>query len=383
MRSGYDPERMSAITDIAGLDVGAFYYYDSYSDSAKAPTPGPFYSSEYAFHWSGQTIGNDFHHSVKGAPVFNSEHHIIPGRFNTTVPVPPQHTRGVLWHGALHHMGACAIWVWHEPSPRHTTLRGSIYIRPANIYAASRTMFDLNRLAEQVSTVSGQEPRIALLYSYASVYWDKEFVNDLMDTYAALTFMGEPVGFVTERQLAAGTFKDYEWIVVPNVPVARQSTVAGLREYGKRGVKVILYGNRCLKKDEYWRIRPHREAALDEAVSVAPQESTRLLTAQLDRVFADGGLSRVALIDAGTGELAWGVDYRVVPRAGSPTTLVSALNVLNKPVEVALDTPGQALDLVTGARKNLKSIRLDPMGFVLLEVTDKKGGLDRPTPPGQ
>ena len=369
-REGYDPERMSAITDIAGLDLAAYYY-----GSEQAPATGRFYSSEDAFGWSGQTMGNDFHHSIKGAPVFNSEHHIIPD--NTTSPVPPQHTRAVLWQGALHHMGACTIWVWHEPV--HGPLKGSIFIRPANIYAASRTMFDLNRLAEQVSAVSGQEPRVALLYSYASVHWDEEFIKDFMDTYVALTFMGEPVGFITERQLAAGKFRDYEWIIVPNASSVRQSTVAGLREYIDRGTEVILYGKRCLKKDEYWRGRPRRAAALDEAINVPHQESKRLLATQLDEVFASGGLSRVALIDADTGAPAWGVDYRVVPGIGSPT-LVSALNVSNKPVEVALDIPGQAVDLVTGARKNLKRIRLDPMEFVLLEVTKKRGGFAPPAP---
>ena len=194
--------------------------------------------------------------------------------------------------------------------------------------------------------------------------------NDLMDTYAALTFMGEPVGFVTERQLAAETFRDYQWIVVPNVPAVRPATVAGLREYMRRGANVILYGNRCFKKDEYWRSQPQRGAALDRAVNVPAQESRRLLAAQLSGVFARGGLSRVAMVDAGTGGPAWGVDYRVVPRPDAPT-LVSALNVLNKPVEVALDMPGHALDLVTGARKDLKSLKLDPMEFVLLEVTDE------------
>jgi len=360
---GYDPERMSGITDIAGLDPAAYYY-----GGEQAPTTGRFYSSEDAFGWSVQTMGNDFHHSIKGAPVFNSEHHIIPSRITRAFPVPPQHTRAALWQGALHHMGACTIWVWHEAPPTHIGLQGSIYFRPGNIYAASRTMFDLNRLAEQVSAVSSRKPRVALLYSLASVHWDEGFLTDFMDTYVALTFMGEPVGFVTERQLAAGTFKDYDWIIVPNVPAVRESTVSGLREYMKRGAKVILYGDKCLTKDEYWRSLP-AGPALDKAVSVAHQESARLLMAQLDEVFAGGGLSRrAAMIDARTGEPAWGVDYRVVSRDGLPT-LVSALNVLNKPVELALDIPGQAIDLITGAPRELKNFKLDPMEFVLLEVT--------------
>ena len=363
-REGYDPGRMSSITDLAGLDLAAYYYYDN--DPAAAAQR--FYSSEDAFGWSGQTMGNDFHHSIKGAPVFNSEHHIIHARSHTNDPVPPQHTRAVLWHGALHHMGACTIWVWHEPVPGHDALQGSIYIRPANVYAASRTMFDLNRLARQVSTVSGQPPRVALLYSYTSAYWDDQYPTDMMDAYVALTFLGEPVGFVTRRQLAAGTFRDYDFIVVPGVSAVRQSTVAGLEAYMKRGTKVILYGDKCLAKDRYWRNHPN-SAVVEGADRIARQKNRRRLAAELNGVLTRGGLSRIALTDARTGAPAWGVDYRVVPRHGSPT-LVSALNVLKEPVQVALDLPGRAVDLVTGAQVDLKRIQLDPMEFVLLEIQE-------------
>ncbi len=64
---------------------------------------------------------------------------------------------------------------------------------------------------------------------------------------------------------------------------------------------------------------------------------------------------------------AWRIDYRIVPWAGSPT-LVSAMNVLNEPVEVPLDMLGQPVDLVTGETYGLANIQFDLMEFVLLEV---------------
>ncbi len=161
---------------------------------------------------------------------------------------------------------------------------------------------------------------------------------------------------------------DYDFIVVPGVSAVRQSTVAGLEAYMKRGTKVILYGDKCLAKDRYWRNHPN-SAVVEGADRIARQKNRRRLAAELNGVLTRGGLSRIALTDARTGAPAWGVDYRVVPRHDAPT-LVSALNVLKEPVQVALDLPGRAVDLVTGAQVDLKRIQLDPMEFVLLEIQE-------------
>ena len=352
MWHGYDPERMCRITDIAGNDE-VLYYGDGRHWEL----------GEYAFDWMPQAMGYDFQYAVKGQPTFNSENHIIPD--NTTDPVPPQHTRIGLWHGALHHMGATAIWVYVE-SGGANFLKGSIYYRPANIYAAGRTMFDLNRLAKEVSMVSAQRPRVAILHSLPSLYWDENFVRARRDVYAALTFLGEPVGFLTERQLADGDLRDYDWIIVPGATAVRRGAVDGLAACRDGGAKIVFYGDGNLARDEYLRERELGDA-FRGAIRIPRQESAPALQARLRTIFSRNGLSRPQLANVATGRPAWGVDYRVVPH-GKAATLVSMVNLLSDPVTVSLALPGEATDLITGDPKDLKSVSLAPMDFVLMEV---------------
>lgn len=351
---GYDPERMCAITDIAGNDETLYY----------GTTGNRSHSDEYAFDWLYQAMGDDFQHSVKGQPTFNTENHIIPD--NTTDPVPPQHTQVGLWHGALHHQGATVIWVWEEPGPpgKSQGLKGSIYLRPANIYSAGLAMFDLNRLAGEVSTISSQKARVAILHPIPSLYWQEDFPKAREHVYTSLTFLGESVEFVTERQLAREEYRDYEWIIVPHAVAVRETTVKGLAAYRKRGVKIVFYGDDCLTRDEYWRPRDPG-AAFARTLKIPLQGNGRGLQARLRQVFAHAGLSRTELLDRATGEHAWGVDYRVVPYGDA--TLVSMVNLLNASVTVSLERSGKAKDLVTGEEMDLENVTLEPMGFVLLQ----------------
>ena len=351
---GYDPERMCAITDIAGNDETLYY----------GTTGNRSHSDDYAFDWLYQAMGNDFQHSVKGQPTFNTENHIIPD--NTTDPVPPQHTQVGLWHGALHHQGATVIWVWEEPgSPgKSQGLKGSIYLRPANIYSAGLAMFDLNRLAPEVSTISAQKARVAILHPIPSLYWQDEFPKYREHVYTSLTFLGEPVEFVTERQLAREEYRDYEWIIVPHAAAVRETTVEGLAAYQERGANIVFYGDDCLTRDEYWRPRDPDDA-FAAAIRIPLQESAPEFQTRLRKIFAQKGLSRVELTDPATGKHAWGVDYRVVQYGD--TKLVSMVNLLNAPVTVSLGLSGRAKDLVTGEEMDLDDVTLEPMAFVLLQ----------------
>ena len=352
---GYDPERMCRITDIAGNDEVLFY------GTARHGELG-----DYAFDWIPQAMGHDFQYSVRGQPVFDSEHHIIAD--NSTDAVPAQHTRIGLWQGALHHLGASTIWVWNEPGTpgKQWGLKGSIYLRPANQYAAARTMFDLNRLATEVSTVAAAKPRVALLHTIPALYWQDDFSAARRDAYAALTCLGEPVAFVTERQLAAGDLRDYAWIIVPHAMAVRQSTVEGLQRYADSGARLMFYGDSNLTRDEYWRPR-EVPAAFADAIRIPVQDSAQLLSSRLLETFAANGLSRIDLRTATTGEPAWGVEYRVVPY-GESAALVSLVNVLNHAVSVELDLAGKAIDLISGDRRELGRIALSPMECLLLEV---------------
>ena len=360
-----DVERPTLLTDIAGNDSGS-----AYGDTAGFP-------AGYAFQWMQQGMLYDSQWSITGKPVYNSENHLL--EVNTMTPVPLEDTRATLWHEALHHQGATVIWVWQEPLAPGVglALKGSIYVRPANMYGAALAFFDLNRLMDKVAVVANARPRVAILQSSVPLFWeqDRSYGKTTIDAYIALTFTGEPVGFITPRMLAAGGHRDYEIIIVPNATAVRDATVTGLVECMKRGTNVIAIGDGCLTRDEYRRERELPAGLADIAV-LDRQEHARMLAPKLRMELTKAGLKLTQPADARTGKPAWGVECRVVPTAPSDTRqptpdtfLLSTINLMPDPQTVSLDLLGDATDLVTGDKKNLKRLPLAPMQYVLLEVS--------------
>ncbi len=112
-----------------------------------------------------------------GRRVFNSENHLIPDG-SDPAHIPMNHTRSVLWQDGLHHQGSTTIWVWEMGADQG--LGGSIYFRPANIFGAGRAMLDLNRLAPEVTAINHARPRVALLYSPPSIFWQEKYKGTLL-----------------------------------------------------------------------------------------------------------------------------------------------------------------------------------------------------------
>ena len=351
-----DFERATAMTDIAGNDCGSVYSANELG-----------FPAGYAFQWIQQGMLYDFQWSIFGKAVYNSENHILP--VNTTDPIPLEDTRATLWHQALHHLAATVIWVWNEPGAPGggLALKGSIYVRPANMYGAAVAFFDLNRLMDKVAVVANATPRVAILHSSVPLFWetDRSYDKTVIDVYIALTLSGEPVGFITPRMLAAGDYRDYDVIVIPNAVAVRQATVDGLATCAGRGVKIVAVGEGCLTRDEYWRKR-ELPAGLADITVLDRLEDARLLAPGLRRELGEAGLTLTQLTDAQTGRPAWGVEYRVVPDGDG--RLVSMINLTPDPVTVSLEVAGGAMDLVTGDAKDLASLSLAPMEYVLLDV---------------
>ena len=351
-----DFERPTVATDIAGNDSGSVY-----GDNHLGLPTG------YAFQWMQQGMLYDFQWSITGKPVFNSENHLLP--VNTMDPIPLEDTRATLWHEALHHQGATTIWVWNEPLAPGSglALKGSIYVRPANMYGAALAFFDLNRLMDKIAVVANAKPRVAILRSSVPLFWesDRSFDKTIVDAYIALTLSGEPVGFITPRMLAAGDDRDYKAIIIPNAVAVRQSTVDGLAECAKRGVKIITIGKECLTRDEYWHERKLPARFADMTV-LGRQENARLLAPELRKELTKAKLKLTQPVDAQTGKPAWGVEHRVVPHGDGK--LISMINLMPEALTVSLDLVGDATDLVTGDAKDLKNLSLAPMEYVLLDV---------------
>ena len=350
-----DFERPTVLTDIAGNDSGSVY-----GDNELGFPAG------YAFQWIQQGMLYDYQWSITGKPVYNSENHLIPTVPNRVIPIPMEDTRATLWHQALHHQAATTIWVW-DLHFLGGALEGSIYVRPANMYGSAVAFFDLIRLMDKVAVVANAKPRVAILHTPVSLFWetDRSYDKTAIDAYIALTFTGEPVGFITPRMLAAGDYRDYKAIIVPNAVAVRQSTVDGLAQCAKTGVKIIAIGDDNLTRDEYWHERK-LPAGLADMTVLKRQDGARLQVPGLRDELTKAGLKLTQPADARTGKPAWGVECRVVPHGDGK--LVSMINLMPDALTVSLDLAGDATDLVTGDVKDLAGLSLSSMEYVLLSV---------------
>ncbi|MEI8041196.1 MAG: beta-galactosidase [Verrucomicrobiota bacterium] len=337
---GVDPELMCRATDLAGCDAYAF--------------PG----GAYAYDWFGHEFFYDLLHSFRGQSVFNSENHIIP---DGTPPyhIPMSHTRSVLWQDGLHHQGSTTIWVWElaaDPS-----LAGSIYFRPANVYGAGRAMLDLNRLAPEVTAINTAPPRVALLYSPPSVFWSEQYQSTLYSLYTVLTFMGENVTFVSERQLAERQAAKVPWLLVPHATHGLPSTPAALAAFAKSGGKVLLVGKDSLTRDEYDRPLTRADYPAIELGANEPATADALRQALAPPPFNE-------LLDTATGKPAWGVEFRVVRQGRTTLITLNNFNKDAKTVSLPRWLKESALDLLNGERVSLKDVSLESMSPRLLRL---------------
>jgi hypothetical protein len=341
---GIDPECLADVTDIAGCDA-----YAQMGDGAGVGPLDETASKEFAYHWQVEEMCYDLLHSFRNQPVFNSENHPIPNATGL-YQYPMRHTRAVMWQGGLHHMGASTTWVW-EPA-RDDALLDSIYFRPANIWGQGRAFLDLNRLSEEVTAINRAKPTVAILYSPASIFWEKDYGKTVRDVYTALVCAGERVTFVSERQLAERRYHGPTRIVLP---MATHLSANGPQRLF--GFQLVFVGEACAKRDEY-----DRPLDVAYATKVVPVGDARALWESLR---AEGP---VAVLDA-EGKPAWGIEFCSVRHGNG--LLVPMINHLKAAQTVSLSINGmaeRAVELLSGAVVSTKKMELKPMEPVLLRV---------------
>jgi hypothetical protein len=223
-------------------------------------------------------------------------------------------------------------------------------------------MLDLDRLAPEVTALNTAKPRVALLYSQPSIFWEAQYPGTLRSLYTVLSFMGENVTFVSERQLAEGTAPKVKWLLVPNATHVLPSTPAAVAAFAKSGGKVLLVGKESLRHDEY--DRPLSQANDYPAMELAGNEPAT--AAALHERLAPLQLND--LRDAATGQPAWGVEYRVVPFGKVKLVPLINLNPAAKTVLLPGWAQKQGLDLLSGEKVELNSILAEPMVPRLLQI---------------
>ncbi|GBC97912.1 Beta-galactosidase YesZ [bacterium HR17] len=353
VRYGVDAELFASFSDINGNDSVNFYSHGI---------------GEFAQGWLLNAMAYDLQRSVKDAPVFNSENHIIPDR--ETRYVPPEHIRAALWQGAVYGQSATTIWVWERTFDPKSDFAGSIMHRPACAEAAGLTCLDLNRLAEEVTALQKAPAQVAILHSVSSLVWDGGRYTDCRNKlYTALTFTGVKVGFVTERQLERGIEPDVPVLFVPNIVHLSDAAFETLKHY--KGHIVLVGNGNLLSRNEYGIARNTGQWAQSKAEQIGfecGRTSWRDLWQALSEKLKALGVKPLVEVRDEKGARIWGVAWRCVetPRG----VVINLCNYRHDPVKVRLWSNGEkitGIDLL-GGEKLPRSFTLSPLQIRLLLV---------------
>jgi len=229
--------------------------------------------------------------------------------------------------------------------------------RPACTEAQNLACLDLNRLAPQVTAIQRLAPQVALLSSVASNIYCKDHVRVMREAYTALNFCGVPVGFVTERQLAAWlaggqpppALRDARLLVVPAAGAVPDATMAGVARFAAAGGRVVRIGE-CFARNEHNRPRAMAGELAGEAW---PEAEAKALWPKLRKLLREAGTTPLAELRDERGEPVWGVELRAAKADG--TLVVNLANYLRKPQRVRLVVDGEIVagtDLVSGRKVN-------------------------------
>jgi hypothetical protein len=347
--AGIDHEEICRITDLAGCDGG---------------TDGDGRQPMYAYNWRGNELNYDLLRSFRNQPIANSENHIIPDDYMPIVS--SDYIRSTTWQSMVHGLAQSCVWgygVW-----KRGEIGGGIKLRPADVFAIGRAWLDARRCASTVAAIVRAKPHIAILYSRSSIFWLADrYAFPAKAAYVALSLLGEPVTFVTEKQLAEGSAAPVRAILLPQVVNVSDSTIAALERFTAKGGKLIALGEGNLAKDEYDRPRNLSSSLIAHTITVSSNDDERALFDSLGQLAVDMG-APPALLDANTGERAFGIEYRLV--GDRDHAYLSALNQLKKAQVVSLSYAGSMpiRDLLSGNRFNGTRIELEPMVPVLLDL---------------
>ncbi len=349
---GCDPEQFAALSQLNGNDC-SMYFRGLGMDG-------------YAADWQGQARYYDVQYSMRQAPIFNSEDHIIRDREQRLIPAV--HTDCALWQGAIHGQGAATIWVWERTYNRKSDFEGSILHRPENVIAVGRVGLDLMRLAPEVAALQHAGAPIAVLWSITAQAWSDSAVAALRTVYEALDQTGWPVRFVSEKQAASGGLARYAAVVLPAVRHLPAAAARALAEFAGRGGRVWQVGPGP-ERDEHGR--PLTAALHGPWLRKFPDSTdARGLRKDFLSAMSAAGMLPPIRFETPAGEAPWGVEYRSVPwRKGR---LVSVVNYWAKPVSARLLWNGKPTRAPLELRSNRilggRFLRLEPLRSLLLYV---------------
>ena len=128
----------------------------------------------------------------------------------------------------------------------------------------------------------------SLSYSRPSVFWQPDYKDQLMSVYTQLNFLGEPITFVSEQQLAK--LRGEGDVTTPTQAThVTDATVAALQKSVQGGGKLIMGNDGNCGFDQYHR---PRQAPVEIASAIQFKTSAKELdlARMLHQLLTDAGL---------------------------------------------------------------------------------------------
>jgi hypothetical protein len=346
-RSGFDAAMHTDFSEINGYDD---HYY---ADEDIFNKDGDLRYMQY----------KDYRMSLKEAPGFNTETHIIRNGGDDYTPAIAKHVRTAYWQAAIHGANAQAMWLWEREESTTLDLNvvnDSLFHRPDCVATLGKTSLDLNRLMPEVTAFQKSNFDVRILFSNPSlIYSGDDHMRTMNEVYETLTLSGVKTGFVRNEQLANGEFSGADVIVVPNATHIDPAILEPLAAFAEENTVVVL-GEESLRSDPRNRdiSGPEPQRVHDGATSIAPDVGRSALRKRLTRLLESAGVKQNH-VEVSDGKPATTVEWQTVEYEGQ--TLLNLVNYgdLQKTVRVRGALAGrEAHDILNGESVDLSALTL-------------------------
>ena len=334
----------------------------------------------YDIRW--KNVFYDFLSSVKEAPIYNSEDHIIVDAPQLVYRDEEVKYNVVdVWSGAIHGRGGSNLWIW-DRSDR--TKNGTAYFnslltaRPDSIATLGKTTLDLNRLAEEVVALQDALSKTAILYSQNSIPYAEEMLDMIFTASAALSESGQKTRFVVESD--SDKMFDYDILIVPNSVSVTEETLNNLKKYVDNGGYLLILGDNALTVNEYGDA--HNSETVDHiknnAVCMSYEDAGTTISfnskAQFNEAIktavTEKGLDAITVIDNATGKPMEECEYLTAELDGAYIVSLCNYEWTDKDVSVYIngEKVGECEDLINFG-KYADTLKAEAYVPLLLKIT--------------
>ena len=301
----------------------------------------------------------DYQTSVKDAPIYNTEDHVIPdGSSMTFNDNESKHAIANLWQGALHGKCGSVIWFWERKDTR--ALNGgwlhnpNLTERPKDVSNIGKMTLNLNRLANEVTAVLEKDAEVGVLYTPNSLAYSDGMLNAAYQTFNALGENGQKTQVIVESGIEK--LQDMKCLVIPNVVSVTDKTFDEIKKFAENGGTLIVYGQNNLTKNEYGEDRD--KSAVDKVLanavfadvtvadSVVDTNGKKVIRETITDYVEKNNMKKINLIDKETGKPIEDCEYMYAEYNGKYIINVctykdesenAQLYIDGKPVEKCVD----------------------------------------------